>query len=322
MILVTGGAGFIGGNFLKYIDEEVDCLDNLTYASNYEFIKPFVDSNKVKFYEGDIADERIVSFLLGKYKPKYIVNFAAESHVDNSIDDCTPFVHTNIVGTINLLKCSVNNKTLEKFLHVSTDEVYGSLELDSDDSFKETTPYSPNNPYSASKAASDHFVNAFRNTYGVPTVITNCSNNYGPNQNAEKFIPTIIRKAIHDEKIPVYGDGKNVRDWLFVIDHCRGIEVSLKKGIIGEKYNIGGGTEVSNIELTKLILAKLNKPESLIEFVTDRPGHDRRYSIDCSKITNELGYTPHYNLDDGLEHTINWYLSNLSVFDRPSKNST
>jgi len=322
MILVTGGAGFIGGNFLKYIDDEVVCLDNLTYASNYEFIKPLVDSNKVKFYEGDIADERIVSFLLGKYKPKYIVNFAAESHVDNSIDDCSPFVHTNIIGTINLLKCANRSKTIEKFLHVSTDEVYGSLELDSTDSFKETTPYSPKNPYSASKASSDHFVQSFHNTYGIPTVITNCSNNYGPNQNSEKLIPKIIKQATNNQKIPIYGDGQNVRDWLYVEDHCRGIELALKNGIIGEKYNIGGGTEVSNLELTKRILAKLNKPESLIEFVTDRPGHDRRYSIDCSKITNELGYTPHYNLDDGLEHTINWYLSNSSVFDRPSKNST
>jgi dTDP-glucose 4,6-dehydratase len=322
MILVTGGAGFIGGNFLKYIDDEVVCLDNLTYASNYEFIKPLVDSNKVKFYEGDIADERIVSFLLGKYKPKYIVNFAAESHVDNSIDDCSPFVHTNIIGTINLLKCANRSKTIEKFLHVSTDEVYGSLELDSTNSFKETTPYSPKNPYSASKAASDHFVQSFHNTYGIPTVITNCSNNYGPNQNSEKLIPKIIKQATNNQKIPIYGDGQNVRDWLYVEDHCRGIELALKNGIIGEKYNIGGGIEVSNLELTKRILAKLNKPESLIEFVTDRPGHDRRYSIDCSKITNELGYTPHYNLDDGLEHTIDWYLSNPSVFDRPSKNST
>jgi dTDP-glucose 4,6-dehydratase len=322
MILVTGGAGFIGGNFLKYIDDEVVCLDNLTYASNYEFIKPLVDSNKVKFYEGDIADERIVSFLLGKYKPKYIVNFAAESHVDNSIDDCSPFVHTNIIGTINLLKCANRSKTIEKFLHVSTDEVYGSLELDSTNSFKETTPYSPKNPYSASKASSDHFVQSFHNTYGIPTVITNCSNNYGPNQNSEKLIPKIIKQATNNQKIPIYGDGQNVRDWLYVEDHCRGIELALKNGIIGEKYNIGGGIEVSNLELTKRILAKLNKPESLIEFVTDRPGHDRRYSIDCSKITNELGYTPHYNLEDGLEHTINWYLSNPSVFDRPSKNST
>lgn len=322
MILVTGGAGFIGGNFLKYIDDEVVCLDNLTYASNYEFIKPLVDSNKVKFYEGDIADERIVSFLLGKYKPKYIVNFAAESHVDNSIDDCSPFVHTNIIGTINLLKCANRSKTIEKFLHVSTDEVYGSLELDSTDSFKETTPYSPKNPYSASKASSDHFVQSFHNTYGIPTVITNCSNNYGPNQNSEKLIPKIIKQATNNQKIPIYGDGQNVRDWLYVEDHCHGIELALKNGIIGEKYNIGGGTEVSNLELTKRILAKLNKPESLIEFVTDRPGHDRRYSIDCSKITNELGYSPYYNLDDGLEHTINWYLSNPSVFDRPSKNST
>jgi dTDP-glucose 4,6-dehydratase len=313
MILVTGGAGFIGGNFLHYIDDEVVCVDVLSYASNFEFIKPLIDSGKVKFEYGDIASLSLIDYVLGKYNPKYVVNFAAETHVDNSINDYTPFIHTNIVGTINLLKCVSRKNQIEKFIHVSTDEVYGSLELDSTESFKETTQYSPNNPYSASKASSDHFVRAFNKTYDVPTIITNCSNNYGPNQNKEKFIPTIINKVLKNESIPVYGDGQNVRDWLFVNDHCYGIDLVLKNGVIGEKYNIGGGTEVHNIDMVKKILYMMNKPESLIEFVKDRPGHDRRYSIDCSKITNELGYSPQHNLEDGLKHTIEWYLNDKNI---------
>lgn len=320
MILVTGGAGFIGGNFLYQVDDEIVCVDKLSYASNFDYIRPLVDSGKVKFEYGDIANSGLINYVLGKYKPKHIVNFAAETHVDNSINDYTPFIQTNIIGTINLLECAKRSKTLEKFVHVSTDEVYGSLELDSTVSFKETTQYSPNNPYSASKASSDHFVRAFNKTFDVPTIITNCSNNYGPSQNAEKFIPTIIRKALNDEKIPVYGDGKNVRDWLFVFDHCRGINLVLKKGIIGEKYNIGGGTEVANIDMTKRILYLMNKPEDLIEYVTDRPGHDRRYSIDASKAEKELGYQPKFNLIEGLQITLDWYLSNSSAFARPSNN--
>jgi dTDP-glucose 4,6-dehydratase len=311
MILVTGGAGFIGGNYLWNtvwkIDDEIVCVDKLTYASNYDYIKPLVDNERISFEPADIKDEEYIKRIFDKYKPKHIINFAAESHVDNSINDYTPFVDTNILGTLNLLKHSMNLDSLEKFIHVSTDEVYGSLELDSDESFHELTQYQPNNPYSASKAASDHFVRAFHKTYGVPAIITNCSNNYGPGQHKEKFIPTIISKARRNHKIPVYGDGLNVRDWLFVHDHCNGINLVREKGKIGEKYNIGGGTEVSNIELVKMILNVMNKPESLIEYVTDRPGHDRRYSINCDKITKELGYKPNYTLEQGIQKTLPWY---------------
>lgn len=311
MILVTGGAGFIGGNYLWNtvwkIDDEIVCVDKLTYASNYDYIKPLVDNERISFEPADIKDEEYIKRIFDKYKPKHIINFAAESHVDNSINDYTPFVDTNILGTLNLLKHSMNLDSLEKFIHVSTDEVYGSLELDSDESFHELTQYQPNNPYSASKAASDHFVRAFHKTYGVPAIITNCSNNYGPGQHKEKFIPTIISKARNNHKIPVYGDGLNVRDWLFVHDHCDGINLVREKGKIGEKYNIGGGTEVSNIELVKMILNVMNKPESLIEYVTDRPGHDRRYSINCDKITKELGYKPNYTLEQGIQKTLPWY---------------
>lgn len=309
MILITGGAGFIGGNYLWNTDEKIVCVDNLTYASNLNYIAPLTDSGRVIFYHADIKDSEAIKTIFNKHKPKYIVNFAAESHVDNSIKDCQPFVDTNISGTINLLQHSRNLDSLEKFIHISTDEVYGSLELDSDDSFHETTQYQPNNPYSASKAASDHFVRAFHKTYGVPAIITNCSNNYGPGQNSEKFMPTIIKKAAKDQKIPVYGDGLNVRDWLFVEDHCYGINLVLEKGQIGEKYNIGGGTEIPNIELVKMILKAMNKPESLIEYVLDRPGHDRRYAINCDKIS-ALGYKPKYTLEKGIQKTIEWYGEN------------
>ena len=309
MILVTGGAGFIGGNYLWNTDDEIVCVDNLTYASNLNYIEPLIGSKRVIFYHADIKDSEAIKTIFNKFKPKHIVNFAAESHVDNSIKDCQPFVDTNILGTINLLEHSRNLDSLEKFIHISTDEVYGSLELDSADSFYETTQYQPNNPYSASKAASDHFVRAFHKTYDVPTIITNCSNNYGPGQNSEKFMPTIIKKAAKDQKIPVYGDGLNVRDWLFVKDHCYGINLVLEKGQIGEKYNIGGGTEIPNIELVKMILKTMNKPESLIEYVLDRLGHDRRYAINCDKIS-ALGYKPKYTLEEGIQKTLEWYGEN------------
>jgi dTDP-glucose 4,6-dehydratase len=308
MILVTGGAGFIGGNYLwslfKLGYDSVICVDKLTYASNLQYINPLIERGFVKLEPYDISDEELMKQVFKKYKPEYVVNFAAESHVDNSINSIQPFIDTNIIGTVNLLQCARNLSNLKKFIHISTDEVYGSLELDSKDSFNENTPYDPKNPYSATKAASDHLVNAFQNTYGLPTIITNCSNNYGPNQHKEKFIPTIINKALRNEKIPVYGDGLNVRDWLYVDDHCKGINLVLEKGIIGEKYNIGGGTELPNISVVRIILDMLNKSHDLIEFVKDRPGHDRRYSIDCSKIEKELGYEPIFSFEDGLEKTI------------------
>ena len=245
-------------------------------------------------------------WLFEKYQPQYVVNFAAESHVDNSINNYQPFIDTNILGTINLLACAREYGKLDKFIHISTDEVYGSLELDDDNSFTENTPYKPNSPYSASKASSDHFVRAFNVTYGLPTIITNCSNNYGPAQNAEKLIPKIIQNALNDKQIPIYGKGDNVRDWLYVQDHCKAINLVMKKGRIGETYNIGGGTEVSNLDLAKGILKILGKPESLISFVDDRLGHDKRYSINYDKIKNELGYTPDYDITKGLILTIEW----------------
>lgn len=310
MILVTGGAGFIGSNFIaKNLDKDILCLDSLTYASNYDFIRKYVDSGKITFIQGSIGDKDKVKYLMKEFKIEYVVNFAAETHVDNSIKNYMSFVQTNILDTINLLQCSLENTYLKKFLHVSTDEVYGSLELDEKRSFTELSHYETNSPYSASKAASDCFVRAFYKTYGLPAVITNCSNNYGPNQHKEKFIPTIIHSIIDNKKIPVYGDGMNIRDWLFVEDHCDGILLALNEGKVGEKYNIGGGEEVPNIQLVKMILDTLQKPYDLIEFVKDRPGHDRRYSIDCSKIEKQLGYQPKYSLKDGLEKTIEWYLN-------------
>jgi dTDP-glucose 4,6-dehydratase len=310
MILVTGGAGFIGGNYLHYLveqtSEEIVCVDLLTPASNYNFIKPLVDSGRVKFVCIDIGSKYMRS-VFHDYKPDYIINFAAESHVDNSINDFSPFIETNILGTINLLTLARDLlPNLKKFIHISTDEVYGSLELNGDE-FTELSPYQPNNPYSASKASSDHFVRAFHKTYGLPTIITNCSNNYGPGQHTEKFIPTVITKAIKGEDIPVYGDGRNVRDWLYVEDHCRAIQLVLEKGVIGEKYNIGGGTELSNTEVAELILRYFNMSPDMIQYVKDRPGHDRRYAISCIKISHELGYIPKYNFIEGLKKTIEWY---------------
>jgi dTDP-glucose 4,6-dehydratase len=312
MILVTGGAGFIGSNYLLRLCEQghagnIVCVDSLTYASNYRYIHPLVENNSIKFEMRDISNKSDMYDLFKKYNPDYVVHFAAESHVDNSIKNYKPFIQTNILGTINLLERSLDLPNLKKFVHVSTDEVYGSLGLDEDRSFTELSHYETNSPYSASKAASDCFVRAFYKTYGLPTVITHCSNNYGPNQNKEKFIPTILNNALSNNKIPVYGTGENVRDWLFVQDHCDGINLALEKGVAGEKYNIGGGEEVSNIAIVRMLLDMLHRPHSLIDFVTDRAGHDLRYSIDCSKIKDQLGYTPKFNLQSGLEKTIRWY---------------
>jgi dTDP-glucose 4,6-dehydratase len=317
MILVTGGAGFIGSNYLISLCEQghagdIVCVDSLTYASNYKHIHSLVDSGVVQFEHKDIANKSDMCDVFNKYKPDAVVHFAAESHVDNSIKNYKPFIRTNILGTINLLELSLELPNLKKFVHVSTDEVYGSLGLDEDRSFTELSHYEPNSPYSASKAASDCFVRAFYKTYGLPAVVTHCSNNYGPNQNREKFIPKIINNAFHNKNIPVYGSGENIRDWLYVQDHCDGINLVLENGIPGEKYNIGGGVEVSNISLVTMILDMLHRPHSLIEFVEDRSGHDLRYSINCTKITDQLGYQPKFNLHTGLEKTISWY-QNLYV---------
>lgn len=304
-ILVTGGAGFIGSNFLHHLvkitDEEIVCIDKLTYAANWYNVP-----DSVKFCAIDIASQDACDYIFSKHKINTVFHFAAESHVDNSIKDCTQFIHTNISGTVNLLNLSVKNN-IEKFIHISTDEVYGSIDKGS---FTEYTNYSPRNPYSASKAASDHFVMAYHNTYGLPVNITNCSNNYGPRQYKEKLIPQTILNILSDKKIPVYGDGMQVRDWLYVRDHCTALIRVWENGINGEKYNIGGECEIRNIDLIKKILNLMGRNESMIEYVKDRPGHDRRYSTSISKIRNKLFWTPSFSIDYGLQKTIEWYERN------------
>ena len=302
-IFVTGGAGFIGSNFAHYMSQyDVVILDKLTYAANMDNLHPL--DFPVKGV--DLAYKRRLEELFNQYKPKFIFNFAAESHVDNSINNVHPFIDSNIIGTVNLLDLSVKYN-VERFHHISTDEVYGSLEYD-DPPFTETTPYNPLNPYSASKAASDHFVMTYHNTYGLPVVITNCSNNYGPRQHIEKLIPKTISNIMSNKKIPVYGKGENIRDWIYVEDHCRGILDVFHGGKIGEKYNIGGECELRNIDLVKMIIKLMDASEDLIEFVDDRPGHDLRYAIDNAKIKNTLSFKPHYTIEEGLKKTIEWYI--------------
>src|SRR5690348_15926765 len=328
-LLVTGGAGFIGGNFVLDLvargGYRVVNLDALTYAGNLDTLAPLKDHPNHVFVRGDIGDRALVESLLGEHLPAAIVNFAAESHVDRSIDGPAAFVQTNVVGTLGLLECARDYwRGLEgdareafRFLHVSTDEVYGSLGADG--KFSETTPYAPNSPYSASKAASDHLVRAFHHTYGLPTLTTNCSNNYGPYQFPEKLIPLVIQKALAGEALPVYGDGLNIRDWLFVGDHCSAIRRVLEAGRVGETYNVGGNAERENITVVKTICALLDarRPladgharESLITFVKDRPGHDRRYAIDSSKLQRELGWSPTQTFESGIAQTVDWYLAN------------
>lgn len=332
--LVTGGAGFIGGNFvLRAVAQGVKVvnLDALTYAGNLDTLASVQDSPLHVFVQGDIGDRDLVAKLLAEHQPDAVVNFAAESHVDRSIDGPGAFIQTNVVGTLGLLEATRDYwKALEgerrehfRFLHVSTDEVYGSL--GDTGKFTETTPYAPNSPYSASKAASDHLVRAFHHTYGLPVLTTNCSNNYGPYHFPEKLIPLIIARALAGEPLPVYGDGKNVRDWLFVGDHCSAIRTVLEKGRVGETYNVGGNAEKQNIEVVHTICALLDarvprtdgKPRSSqITFVADRPGHDRRYAIDASKLREELGWEPEYTFEQGIEETVDWYLSNQAWVKR------
>ncbi|MBC6942914.1 MAG: dTDP-glucose 4,6-dehydratase [Xanthomonadales bacterium] len=328
-LLVTGGAGFIGGNFvlaaLAQGGVRIVNLDALTYAGNRDTLASLNGRDEHRFVHGDIGDAERVRQLLAEHQPDAIVNFAAESHVDRSIDGPAAFVQTNVVGTLNLLECALAHwraLPLERqdgfrFLHVSTDEVYGSLGPLG--RFTEQSPYAPNSPYSASKAASDHLVRAFHHTYGLPTLTTNCSNNYGPYQFPEKLIPLVIQKALAGEPLPVYGDGRNVRDWLYVGDHCSAIRRVLDIGRVGEVYNVGGDAERENITVVKTICALLDerrpladggRRESLIAYVKDRPGHDRRYAIDAGKIKRELGWRPAESFDSGLARTVDWYLDN------------
>ena len=328
MIVVTGGAGFIGANFVldwfKQFDEVIVNLDLLTYAGNLQNLAEVGEDERHIFVKGDIGDVDLVRTLLGRYRPRAIINFAAESHVDRSIHGPEDFVQTNIVGTFRLLEAARNYwngldgqaKRNFRFVHVSTDEVYGSLAND-EPAFTEARAYQPNSPYSASKAASDHLVRAYHHTYGLPVLTTNCSNNYGPYQFPEKLIPLVIANALAGKPLPVYGDGQQIRDWLYVEDHCNAICRVLEAGIPGQTYNIGGWNEKPNIEIVQTICILLDKlrPQpgtpysSLITFVTDRPGHDRRYAIDASKIKHELGWKPAETFETGIFKTVQWYLS-------------
>ncbi|HDR5348737.1 dTDP-glucose 4,6-dehydratase [Bacillus cereus group sp. MYBK59-1] len=311
-VLVTGGAGFIGSNFVRYMvkkypEYNIVNLDSLTYAGNLENLKDIEKLSNYKFVKGDIADRQFINQLFKEEKFDYVLNFAAESHVDRSITNPDIFIQTNIQGTQVLLDAA-KNAEVKKYLQVSTDEVYGTL--GETGYFTEETPLASNSPYSSSKAGADLLVRAYHETFGLPVNITRCSNNYGPFHFPEKLIPLMIINALNDKQLPVYGDGLNVRDWLHVEDHCQAIDLVLHKGKNGEVYNVGGNNERTNIEIVKTILKALGKPESLIKYVTDRPGHDRRYAIDATKLREELGWSPKYNFDTGIEQTIKWYLEN------------
>ena len=314
-ILVTGGAGFIGGNFVhhmvnKYPEYDIVNLDLLTYAGNLETCKPVEGKPNYKFVKGDIADRKFIFDLFEKEKFDIVVNFAAESHVDRSIENPEIFVQTNVLGTTTLLDAS-KEFGVKRYHQVSTDEVYGDLPLDRPDLFfTETTPLHTSSPYSSSKASADLFVLAYHRTFGLPVTISRCSNNYGPYHFPEKLIPLMISRALADEELPVYGNGANVRDWLHVHDHCEAIDLIIHNGKVGEVYNVGGHNERSNLEVVKTILKALGKPESLIKYVKDRPGHDMRYAIDPTKLETELGWKPQYTFDTGIQMTIQWYLDN------------
>ncbi len=316
-ILVTGGAGFIGSNFIyhmidKYPNYKIVCLDALTYAGNLGTLKPLMDNGNFKFVKGDITDREFIFNLFKEELFNIVVNFAAESHVDRSIKNPGVFLNTNILGTQTLMDASREYK-VERYHQVSTDEVYGDLPLDRDDLFfTEETPITTSSPYSASKASADLLVQAYHKTFKLPVTISRCSNNYGPYHFPEKLIPLMISRALNNEDLPVYGTGENIRDWLYVEDHCKAIDLIIHNGRVGDVYNIGGHNEKSNLEVVKIILKELNKPESLIKYVTDRAGHDMRYAIDPTKINKELGWLPETKFEDGIKKTIQWYLDNES----------
>jgi len=316
-ILVTGGSGFIGSNFVLYMLKEhknyqIINFDKLTYAGNPDNLKTAIGNPDYQFVRGDICCCRDIEKVMQNENIDYVVHFAAESHVDRSISGPEIFTNTNVLGTQILLE-TVKKYQVKRFIHISTDEVYGSIEQGR---FRETTPLAPNSPYSASKAASDFFVRAYYKTFGLPAIITRCSNNYGSYQFPEKLIPLMITNALQDKPLPVYGNGENVRDWLYVLDHCSAIDKVLHYGKVGEVYNIGGNNEWTNIAVIKLILEQLNKPESLIEFVQDRAGHDQRYAIDAAKIKDELGWQPLVDFSSGIKKTINWYIENTEWIQR------
>jgi dTDP-glucose 4,6-dehydratase len=311
-LLVTGGAGFIGSNFIRHIrqehpDWEITNLDKLTYAGNLENLKDVQDQPGYHFVKGDIADRKLVDELLSQ-EFDVIVNFAAESHVDRSILDASPFIETNVKGTQVLLE-GAKKHGIQRFIQVSTDEVYGSIDRGH---FTEESTLSPNSPYSASKTAADLLCRAYFKTHHLPAIITRCTNNFGPYQFPEKLIPLAVTNALEDKPVPVYGDGLNIRDWIFVYDHCRALDAVIQKGRLGEIYNIGSGNEKTNLELIRKLLELLDKPQSLIQFVTDRPAHDRRYALNCAKIATELGWKPAYSFEKALSATVDWYLKNES----------
>ena len=319
-MLITGGAGFIGSNFIFYMrkthpDYDLVCIDKLTYAGNLETLASVMDDPKFHFIRADIADHSEIYRIFEEEKPDTVVNFAAESHVDRSIENPAVFLETNVMGTQVLLDAS-RKYDVKRYHQVSTDEVYGDLPLDQPDLFfTEKTPLHTSSPYSASKASADLLCNAYQRTYGMPITISRCSNNYGPYQFPEKLIPLMIANALADKPLPVYGEGLNVRDWLYVEDHCRAIDLILEKGIVGNVYNIGGHNEMRNIDIVKIILKALDKPESLITYVTDRKGHDMRYAIDPTFIHKELGWLPETKFADGIQKTIRWYLDNRSWWE-------
>ena len=307
-IVVTGGAGFIGSNFVHFLlnvtDEEIVVIDNLTYAANKDYVP-----RQATFIECDISDQEHVDEVFQKHKPSKVFNFAAESHVDASIANVDPFITTNIIGTVNLLRSCVKYN-VQKLHHVSTDEVYGSLEYGSEQLFREDTPYDPRNPYSASKAAAEHMVKAWHNTYGLPYLITSAANNYGPRQHKEKLVPKVIDNALNNRVTNMYGGGQQIRDWIYVEDHCNAIWTLDQQNIINDKFNIASGCELPNIVITKKILDLLDKPHSLIGVSNDRPGQDQRYGTDFSKLNKTTGWTPKKEFEDGLKQTVEWYLDN------------
>ncbi len=336
--IVTGGCGFIGSNFIRQMIQSerarIVNLDKLTYAGNLDSLVDISKHPHYSFIKGDIGDRALITSLLKKYKPDGVINFAAESHVDRSIDRPDDFIHTNILGTFELLEAvrsywnELDRKVDFRFLHISTDEVYGSL--GSEGYFTENTPYAPNSPYSASKAAADHLVRAYHKTYGLPTLTTKCSNNYGPFQFPEKLIPLILLNALEHKSLPIYGDGQNIRDWLYVLDHCEAIRTVMEHGQPGETYNIGGKHEKSNLEVVNKVCELLDEMSPRVDgqsyrqqiaFVEDRPGHDRRYGIDCSKIKTQLGWEPQESFESGLRKTVLWYLSNREWCQRVTDGS-
>lgn len=318
-LLVTGGAGFIGSNFIHYwisshSNDSIINLDKLTYAGNLENLQRILNNQNYAFIKGDITDVKLVDSIVKDVE--VIVHFAAESHVDRSISGPDVFIMTNVIGTQVLLDAAIKNK-IKRFHHVSTDEVFGSLELNTNDKFSEKTSYGPRSPYAASKASSDHLVRAYGITYGLPITITNCSNNYGPYHHPEKLIPLAITNLIEHKKVPVYGDGLNVRDWLYVEDHCKAIDRVLSDGKLGETYCVGGLTDgISNVDVVKKIISLMGEDDSMIEYISDRPGHDRRYALDWTKIKNDLSWNPEHDFDTWLDKTVNWYKNNENWWKR------